>query len=109
MVAVTSEEAPLRRRGRGRLVTMATFLSLVAGLGLTVLRLGFAGQAVASFDSASCLRSRGQGDVARINGVTAKVRVEVPPSSLAEAEVLDDAVRSAPMPLPDTHRVAAGP
>jgi hypothetical protein len=67
-------------RRRGGLVTLATVASLVAGLGLTVLGLGAADQAVASFDAASWAWSRKQGEVARINGVTARVdtRVDVP-------------------------------
>jgi predicted RNA-binding protein with TRAM domain len=59
---------------------MGTVLSLAGGLGLTVLGLGAADQAVASFDAASWVWSRPKGEVARINGVTAKVdtRVDVP-------------------------------
>jgi hypothetical protein len=63
MVAVTSEDEASKRRerGRGYLVTMATVLSLVGGLGLTVLGLGSADQAVASFDAASWVWSRAKG------------------------------------------------
>jgi hypothetical protein len=59
---------------------MATVASLVAGMGLTVLGLGAADQAVASYDAASWVWSRVQGETARINGVTARVdtRVDVP-------------------------------
>ncbi|MEU4237731.1 fibronectin type III domain-containing protein [Actinoplanes sp. NPDC026619] len=59
---------------------MGTVLTLVGGLGLTVLGLGAADQAVASFDAASWVWSKSKGEVARINGVTAKVdtRVDVP-------------------------------
>nr|BFE74875.1 hypothetical protein GCM10020092_081760 [Actinoplanes digitatis] len=74
-------QQPRRRwRSRGGLVTIGTVLSLVIGLGLTVLGLGAADQAVASFDAASWVWSRTQGEVARINGVTARVdtRVDVP-------------------------------
>jgi hypothetical protein len=69
-----------RWRSRGGLVTMGTVLSLVAGLGLTVLGLGAADQAVASYDAASWVWSKTKGEVARINGVTARVdtRVNVP-------------------------------
>src|SRR3954454_15847588 len=83
MVAVTSADsmgvaAPRRRwRSRGYLVTMATVLTLAGGLGLTVLGLGAADQAVASFDAASWVWSRSKGEVARINGVTAKVDTRV--------------------------------
>jgi hypothetical protein len=67
-------------RSRGGLVTMGTVLSLVTGLGLTVLGLGAADQAVASYDAASWVWSRTKSEVARINGVTARVdtRVNVP-------------------------------
>ncbi len=64
-------------RRRGGLVTIGTVLSLVTGLGLTVLGLGSADQAVASFDAASWVWSKGQGEMARINGVTAKVDTRV--------------------------------
>ncbi|OJF13680.1 fibronectin type III domain protein [Couchioplanes caeruleus] len=69
-----------RWRGRGGLVTIGTVLALVAGLGLTVLGLGAADQAVASFDAASWVWSRTKGEAARVNGVTARVdtRVDVP-------------------------------
>jgi hypothetical protein len=52
----------------------------VAGLALTALGLGAADQAVASYDAASWVWSRAKGEMARINGVTAKVdtRVDVP-------------------------------
>lgn len=61
-------------------MTMGTVAALVAGLGLTVLGLGAADQAVASFDAASWAWSKGKGEVSRINGTTAKVdtRVDVP-------------------------------
>src|SRR3954466_16179089 len=77
-VRVTAQRR--RWRSRGYLVTMGTVLSLAGGLGLTVLGLGAADQAVASFDAASWVWSRSKGEVARINGVTAKVdtRVDVP-------------------------------
>ena len=64
-------------RSRGGLVTIGTVLSLVAGLGLTVLRLGAADQAVASFDAASWVWSKLKGEIARINGVTARVDTRV--------------------------------
>ena len=64
-------------RSRGGLVTIGTVLSLVTGLGLTVLGLGAADQAVASFDAASWVWSKTQGEMARINGVTAKVDTRV--------------------------------
>lgn len=87
MAAVTSADgvevaATARRRwlSKGYLVTMGTVLALTAGLGLTVLGLGSADQAVASYDAASWVWSEGKAEVARINGITAKVdtRVNVP-------------------------------
>jgi hypothetical protein len=84
-------ETPGKRgwRSRGGLVTIGTVLSLVTGLGLTVLGLGKADQAVASFDAASWVWSRGKGEMARINGVTAKVdtRVDVPAGRGHEMQV----------------------
>ncbi|WP_250006932.1 fibronectin type III domain-containing protein [Actinoplanes sp. M2I2] len=56
---------------------MGTVLSLAGGLALTVLGLGSADQAVASFDAASWVWSKSKGEVARINGVTAKVDTRV--------------------------------
>ncbi len=75
------QAAPKRRwLSRGYLVTMGTVLSLATGLGLTVLGLGSADQAVASYDAASWVWSAGKGELARINGITARVdtRVAVP-------------------------------
>src|SRR3954454_22693448 len=85
-MAVTSADdvpaavATRGRRTRGGLVTIGTVLALVTGLGLTVLGLGAADQAVTSFDAASWVWSRTKGEMARINGVTAKVdtRADVP-------------------------------
>ena len=74
--------ATAKRRwlSKGYLVTMGTVLALAGGLGLTVLGLGSADQAVASYDAASWVWSQGKGEIARINGITAKVdtRVNVP-------------------------------
>src|SRR3954471_8301523 len=87
MASVTSADgvevpaAPKRRWfSKGYLVTMGTVLVLTGGLGLTVLGLGSADQAVASYDAASWVWSQARGEVARINGITAKVdtRVNVP-------------------------------
>jgi hypothetical protein len=68
---------------------MATVASLVAGLGLTVLGLGAADQAVASYDAASWVWSRAKGEMARINGVTARVdtRVDVPGARAHQVQV----------------------
>ncbi|MFB9238722.1 fibronectin type III domain-containing protein [Plantactinospora siamensis] len=73
--------APARRRRiPGGLVTIGTVAALVAGLGLTVLGLGSADNAVASYDASSWLWSTARSELARVNGLTAKVdtRVEVP-------------------------------
>jgi hypothetical protein len=86
----TSPGSPKQRwRSRGYLVTMGTVLSLAGGLGLTVLGLGSADQAVASFDAASWVWSAAKGETARINGVTAKVdtRVKVPTGRGHELQV----------------------
>ncbi|AGZ40698.1 fibronectin type III domain-containing protein [Actinoplanes friuliensis DSM 7358] len=71
---------------------MGTVLSLVAGLGLTVLGLGAADQAVASFDAASWVWSKTKGEAARINGVTARVdtRVDVPKARGHELQVVQN-------------------
>ncbi len=86
---VTPAPPKRRWRKRGYLVTMGTVLSLAGGLGLTVLGLGSADQAVASFDAASWVWSKAKGEVARINGVTAKVdtRVDVPKARGHELQI----------------------
>jgi hypothetical protein len=75
--AVTTPAGRSPWRTRGGLVTIGTVVALAAGLGLTVLGLGAADQAVASFDAASWVFSRTKGEMARINGVTAKVDTRV--------------------------------
>ncbi|MFG1993784.1 fibronectin type III domain-containing protein [Actinoplanes sp. NPDC048988] len=93
VAAVTSEQRPRRRwRRRGYLVTMGTVLALAGGLGLTVLGLGSADQAVASFDAASWVWSRAKGEVARVNGVTAKVdtRVDVPQARGHQVQIVQN-------------------
>ena len=78
-----------RWRSPGGLVTIGTVLALVAGLGLTALGLGAADQAVASYDAASWVWSKTRGEMARINGITAKVdtRVDVPKARAHTMEV----------------------
>ncbi|BCJ61536.1 fibronectin type III domain-containing protein [Micromonospora endophytica] len=68
-----------RSRLRGGLVTVGTVLALLAAMGLTVLGLGSADNAVASFDASSWLWSAARSELARVNGVTARVdtRMEV--------------------------------
>ncbi|MDI6097475.1 fibronectin type III domain-containing protein [Actinoplanes sp. NEAU-A12] len=52
---------------------MATVVVLAAGLGLTVRGLGAADDALASFDASSWVWSKGKGELARINGSSARV------------------------------------
>ncbi|KXK58341.1 hypothetical protein AWW66_30320 [Micromonospora rosaria] len=68
------------RRMRGGFITLGTVGALLAAMGLTVLGLGAADNAVASYDASSWLWSSTRGEMARVNGITARVdtRVEVP-------------------------------
>ncbi|WP_232075774.1 fibronectin type III domain-containing protein [Phytohabitans suffuscus] len=65
---------------RGGIVTIATVLGLVAAMGLTVLGLGTADHAVASYDASSWLWSSLRSEMARVNGVTGRVdtRLQIP-------------------------------
>ncbi|MFC4069070.1 fibronectin type III domain-containing protein [Actinoplanes subglobosus] len=74
---------------RGQLVTMATVVVLAAGLGLTVRGLGAADDALASFDAASWVWSKGAGELARVNGVSARVdtRANVPDALRHQVQV----------------------
>ena len=74
------ETARPRKRMRGGLVTIGTVAALLAAMGLTVLGLGAADNAVANFDSSSWLWSTTRSELARVNGITARVdtRMEVP-------------------------------
>ena len=78
--SVPTRTARSRSRVRGGLVTVGTVLALLAAMGLTVLGLGSADNAVASFDASSWLWSAARSELARVNGVTARVdtRMEVP-------------------------------
>ncbi|WP_442933597.1 fibronectin type III domain-containing protein [Micromonospora sp. CPCC 206060] len=72
-----------RRRSRllrGGVVTIGTVSALLAAMGLTVLGLGAADNAVAGYDASSWLWSTARSELARVNGITARVdtRVEVP-------------------------------
>ncbi|WP_239098607.1 fibronectin type III domain-containing protein [Micromonospora qiuiae] len=71
--AVPTRTTRSRSRLRGGLVTVATVLALLAAMGLTVLGLGSADNAVASFDASSWLWSAARSELARVNGVTARV------------------------------------
>ncbi|MEO3743113.1 fibronectin type III domain-containing protein [Plantactinospora sp. B5E13] len=68
------------RRLRGGLVTVATVAALAAAMGLTVLGLGAADNAVAGYDASSWLWSAAKSELARVNGVTGRVdtRMQVP-------------------------------
>ncbi|GIJ23879.1 hypothetical protein Vlu01_45030 [Micromonospora lutea] len=78
--AVPTRTPRSRSRVRGGLVTVGTVLALLAAMGLTVLGLGSADNAVASYDASSWLWSAARSELARVNGVTARVdtRMEVP-------------------------------
>ncbi|SCE94468.1 Fibronectin type III domain-containing protein [Micromonospora viridifaciens] len=71
---------PRSRKLRGGLVTVGTVAALLAAMGLTVLGLGAADNAVANFDASSWLWSATRSEMARVNGITARVdtRMEVP-------------------------------
>ncbi|SBT47049.1 fibronectin type III domain-containing protein [Micromonospora narathiwatensis] len=71
---------PRSRRLRGGLVTIGTVAALLAAMGLTVLGLGAADNAVANYDASSWLWSTTRSEMARVNGITARVdtRTEVP-------------------------------
>jgi hypothetical protein len=77
----TTGAPPVRRsRMRGGLVTIGTVAALVAAMGLTVLGLGAADNAVASYDASAWLWSTARSELARVNGITARVdtRTQVP-------------------------------
>ncbi|TDC30958.1 fibronectin type III domain-containing protein [Micromonospora sp. KC213] len=70
----TDSPTPARRsRMRGGLVTIGTVGALLAAMGLTVLGLGAADNAVANYDASSWLWSAARSEIARVNGVTARV------------------------------------
>ncbi|KKK07087.1 fibronectin type III domain-containing protein [Micromonospora sp. HK10] len=80
---------PRSRRLRGGLVTVGTVVALLAAMGLTVLGLGAADNAVANYDASSWLWSTTRSEMARVNGVTARVdtRVEVPGARRHQVQV----------------------
>ncbi|MFD1323308.1 fibronectin type III domain-containing protein [Micromonospora sonneratiae] len=69
-----------RSRLRGGLVTIGTVGVLVVAMGLTVLGLGAADNAVASHDASAWLWSAAKSELARVNGITGRVdtRTQVP-------------------------------
>lgn len=81
-LAEISGASPVKTRKlkRGGIVTIATVLGLVAAMGLTILGLGAADHAVASYDASSWLWSSLRSEMARVNGVTGRVdtRLQVP-------------------------------
>ncbi|MEU8210383.1 fibronectin type III domain-containing protein [Micromonospora sp. NPDC049044] len=78
--AVRTDAPRSRSRLRGGLVTVGTVTALLAAMGLTVLGLGAADNAVANYDASSWLWSAARSELARVNGVTARVdtRTEIP-------------------------------
>ena len=93
--AVRTEAPRFRSRLRGGLVTVGTVAALLAAMGLTVLGLGAADNAVANYDASSWLWSAARSELARVNGVTARVdtRTEIP------------AARQHPMQVTQTDRL----
>lgn len=81
-IAEGAGDSPLPRKKlkRGGIVTIATVLGLVAAMGLTILGLGAADHAVASYDASSWLWSSLRSEMARVNGVTGRVdtRLQIP-------------------------------
>ncbi|MGC1215281.1 MAG: fibronectin type III domain-containing protein, partial [Micromonospora sp.] len=74
---------------RGGLVTVGVVTALLAAMGLTVLGLGAADNAVANYDASSWLWSMSRSEMARVNGVTARVdtRVEIPAARRHQMQV----------------------
>jgi len=62
-----------KKGGKSTVITLTTVIALLVATALTVLGLGAADTAVANFDASSWLWSSGQGEVDRVNGVTARV------------------------------------
>ncbi|WP_374225046.1 fibronectin type III domain-containing protein [Micromonospora sp. C81] len=93
--AVRTDAPRFRSRFRGGLVTIGTVTALLAAMGLTVLGLGAADNAVANYDASSWLWSAARSELARVNGVTARVdtRTEIP------------AARQHPMQVTQTDRL----
>lgn len=82
MVDLSPGALSRKARTKGGLVTIITVLSLVAAMGLTWLGLSADDHVEASFDSSMWMWSTVQGEVARVNGLTAKVdtRKDLPTS-----------------------------
>ena len=96
---------PRRRRWRrGGLVTVGTVSALVAAMGLTVLGLGAADNAVASYDASSWLWSTTRSELARVNGITARVDTRVAGSRRAQPPDADRPDRPAADPAGSADR-----
>jgi Fibronectin type III domain len=69
-----------KKRSKGAIVTISVVVGLVAAMGLTLLGLGVADDAVANYDASSWLWSTTKSEMARVNGVTSRVdtRLQVP-------------------------------
>lgn len=80
MVDLSPGALSRKARTKGGLVTIITVLSLVAAMGFTWLGLSADDHVEANFDASSWMWSTVQGELARVNGVTAKVdtRKDVP-------------------------------
>jgi Fibronectin type III domain len=76
-------------RGRGTLITLATAVIVLLGLGLTAFGRGVTDNIVANFDASSWLWSSSRSEVDRVNGVTARVdtRTKIKDSQNHEVQV----------------------
>ncbi len=111
VTAEATENAQTRRIGRGGLVTLGTVVALVAAMGLTVLGLGVADHAVASYDASSWLWSSAKSEIARVNGVTGRVDTRVEVAQAPPPPDAGDPDRPVPDPARPVHRPGqlAGP
>ncbi|WP_117215376.1 fibronectin type III domain-containing protein [Allorhizocola rhizosphaerae] len=73
MVDLSPGAISRKARTKGGIVTIVTVLSLIAGMGATWFGLSLRDHADASHDASSWVWSTIQGELARINGLTAKV------------------------------------
>jgi len=80
MVDLSPGALSRKARTKGGLVTIITVLSLVTAIGLTWLGLSANDHVEANFDASSWMWSTVQGELARVNGLTAKVdtRKDIP-------------------------------
>ncbi len=73
MVDLSPGAISRKARTKGGIVTIVTVLSLIAGMGATWFGLSIKDHADANYDAESWVWSTVQGELARINGLTAKV------------------------------------